>query len=543
VSSEKIGASYARRSSEKQDDVSLKTQSIKNLEYAAKNGIAIPGEYVFEEDNFTGKVADRPILNQIFKLANEGKIQCITVYLVDRWARDVGAGAELINRIFTLGIELHFVSWGTSVRNTPMDYARYNMEILFSDVERRTIVNRFYEGKVNKAQRGYIVGAGRNVRYGFKRVERMTENGRIKDLERNFDQTYDHEQLSSPAQVTRWIFEHIAEKRGVTTVCDLLNDTYHIPRPSGGIWDDSCIYRMIRASEYYGQFYYGKTNGRKSKPVEERIIIIRPDLALVELELWDQANAVLDEGKGKTATYEYLFSRRVRCMRDHKMVCQPSHDRHKETVTRFYYKCKVNKFIKKKCDMPHFRSTVVDNVVFKWVEELLADPEAKLRGLQKAQQVAVENSSDLMEKITACDTTIAREERELDHLYADRKQYRDNPRMLARIEQDIAETSERIERVRRNRAEYQQKISQQLMSDDEVAYRISEIERINTILKRFGTLSFRHRRRLIELLNITIVLGVDNGRQYVEILWYGDSEKRWLYDEEEAHQLDSLTSG
>src|SRR4051812_276614 len=129
MSPEKIGVSYARRSSEKQDDVSLKTQSLKNLDYSVKNGVAVPSEYAFEEDNFTGKVADRPVLNKIFKLASEGKIQCIIVYLVDRWARDVGAGAELINRIFTLGIELHFVSWGTSVRNTPMDYARYNMEI------------------------------------------------------------------------------------------------------------------------------------------------------------------------------------------------------------------------------------------------------------------------------------------------------------------------------------------------------------------------------------------------------------------------------
>jgi hypothetical protein len=190
-----------------------------------------------------------------------------------------------------------------------------------------------------------------------------------------------------------------------------------------------------------------------------------------------------------------------------------------------------------------FRSTVVDDKVFQWVEELLADLEAKLRGLQKAQRVAAEKSSDLLDKIAACDTTIAREERELDHLYADRKQYRDNPRMLARIEQDIKETSERIERVKRNSEEYQQKVSQQVMSDEEVAYRIGEIDRINAILKKFGSLSFQHRRRLIELLNITIVLGVDDGRQYVEILWYGDGERRWLYDEEEGQQLDSHTSG
>jgi len=87
--------------------------------------------------------------------------------------------------------------------------------------------------------------------------------------------------------------------------------------------------------------------------------------------------------------------------------------------------CKLRRFLKKECDMPYFRSTVVDEVVFTWVQELLAEPEAKLRGMQKAQKVAIEKSSDILEKIAACDTTIACDERELDHLYADRKQYRD----------------------------------------------------------------------------------------------------------------------
>ena len=92
-------------------------------------------------------------------------------------------------------------------------------------------------------------------------------------------------------------------------------------------------------------------------------------------------------------------------------------------------------------------------------------------------------------------------------------------------------------------AEYQQKISQEVISDDEIVYRIGEIERISAILPRLNLLSFQHRRRLIELLNITIILGVDDERQYVEMLWYGDSERRWLYDEAQDQQLDLHPSG
>jgi hypothetical protein len=42
----------------------------------------------------------------------------------------------------------------------------------------------------------------------------------------------------------------------------------------------------------------------------------------------------------------------------------------------------------------------------------------------------------------------------------------------------------RIERVKRNLAEYQQKVSQEVISDEEIVYRIGEIERISAILRQ-----------------------------------------------------------
>lgn len=495
------------------------------MEYATKAGITIPEEYVFEEDNYTGKVADRPVLSRILKLAQEGKIQCIVVYLVDRWARDVGAGAELINRVFKLGLELHFVSWGTSVRDTPMDYARYNMEILFSDVERRTIVNRLYDGKVNKSKLGFITGAGRHVRFGYKRVERNTPHGRIRDLDINDEQSFDHDTLSSPAKVVHWMFTQVSQRKGMSAICDLLNDIYNIKRPSGTKWDTSDLYKMIRATEYYGQFYYGKTDGRKKKPAEERIAIYRKDLAIVDKELWDKANGAIGEASGREPKYEFLLSRRVWCMNGHKMKCQPSQTPQK---LRLYYMCKRRRFLEHSCTMPFIFATAVDEAVFGWVVDLLKDPEAKLKGMQKAQLEAVGAVNDLSRQVADCDTAIARDEKELDHLYQDRKQYRDNKRMLSRIEHDITETIERIERVRTNREEYLSKMECNIITDEEITSRVGEIDRINAVLEQIGELTFEQRRRLIELLDIRIVLGVEEARQYVDVLWYGDSQRRWL---------------
>ena len=365
-------------------------------------------------------------------------------------------------------------------------------------------------------------------------------------MERNFDRLYEHDKLASTADVVQWIFRYIANRGGVTAVCDLLNSTYHISRPGGGTWDSSEVYKIIRATEYYGQFYYGKTDGRKPKPIEERVIIQRPDLALVDYDLWSQANAVIDEGKGSKPKYEFLFSRRVRCMYEHWMKCQPSVSNGKNPILKkmnYYYACRRRRLVHHDCTLPYFNARIVDGVVFEWVQELLADPQAKIVGLQKAQKVASVEHADITEMIATCDTTLAREERELDHLYSDRKQYRDEPRMLQRVERDIQETLERIERVKSNRQGYALRLSQQAMSDEQVADRIADIERIDATLKRVGTLSFAHRRRLIELLDIRIVLGVEEERKYVDILWYGDRERRWLDEAPGNQRLDSRTPG
>jgi hypothetical protein len=47
-----------------------------------------------------------------------------------------------------------------------------------------------------------------------------------------------------------------------------------------------------------------------------------------------------------------------------------------------------------------------------------------------------------------------------------------------------------------------QKISQEISSDDEIVYRVGEIERISDILTTLDSLAFQHRRRLVELLNM-----------------------------------------
>ena len=80
----------------------------------------LPEEYIFEEE-FTGKVIDRPQLNKVRQLMHQKKIDALIVFDATRLARKVGVAEYVLDEVFELGIELHLVSWGTYVKNTPRD--------------------------------------------------------------------------------------------------------------------------------------------------------------------------------------------------------------------------------------------------------------------------------------------------------------------------------------------------------------------------------------------------------------------------------------
>ena len=68
----RIGAAYIRVSDERQDEYSPDSQLKKIREYAAKDGVTIPDEYVFYDDGISGKsVKKRDDFNRMIALAKE----------------------------------------------------------------------------------------------------------------------------------------------------------------------------------------------------------------------------------------------------------------------------------------------------------------------------------------------------------------------------------------------------------------------------------------------------------------------------------------
>ena len=118
-------------------------------------------------DAFTGKVNDRPEFNKLLELLHEGDTLMCTK--LDRIARSLSQGSELINNLINNGIRVNILNIGV-MDNTPSSKLIRNIFFAFAEFERDMIIERTQEGKAIARQNpGYR--EGRPKVYGKKQIE------------------------------------------------------------------------------------------------------------------------------------------------------------------------------------------------------------------------------------------------------------------------------------------------------------------------------------------------------------------------------------
>ena len=161
---------YARVSTKGQahDGNSLESQT----ELLKDNG----AEKIYQ-DSFTGTKTDRPAFN---KLLNELKAgDTLVVTKLDRFARSMTQGSELVNALLERGIKVNILNIGI-MDNTPASKLIRNIFFSFAEFERDMIVERTQEGKaIAKQKEGFK--EGRPKKYTDKQLDNalgmLTVNG------------------------------------------------------------------------------------------------------------------------------------------------------------------------------------------------------------------------------------------------------------------------------------------------------------------------------------------------------------------------------
>lgn len=119
------------------------------------------------KDSFTGTKADRPAFTELLNELKAGDTLIVTK--LDRFARSMTQGSELVNELVEKGIKVNILNIGI-MDNTPASKLIRNIFLSFAEFERDMIVERTQEGKaIAKQKEGFK--EGRPKKYTDKQLD------------------------------------------------------------------------------------------------------------------------------------------------------------------------------------------------------------------------------------------------------------------------------------------------------------------------------------------------------------------------------------
>lgn len=155
---------YARVSTKGQakDGNSLEAQE-KALRESGSNEIYV--------DAFTGTKTDRPEFDKLMDKIQKGDTLIVTK--LDRFARSMTQGSELVSDLIEKGIKVYILNIGV-MDNTPSSKLIRNVFFAFAEFEKDMIVERTMEGKAI-AKQNPDFREGRPKKYSRKQIEHALE--------------------------------------------------------------------------------------------------------------------------------------------------------------------------------------------------------------------------------------------------------------------------------------------------------------------------------------------------------------------------------
>ena len=123
--------------------------------------ISAGAEEIFEE-KFTGTKIQRPELDKLLEKIKPGDTLIVTK--LDRIARSISKGTELIEKLIDMGVTVNILNLGV-LDNTPASRLVRNIFLAFAEFERDMIVERTTEGKeVARLKENYREGRPKKFR-------------------------------------------------------------------------------------------------------------------------------------------------------------------------------------------------------------------------------------------------------------------------------------------------------------------------------------------------------------------------------------------
>lgn len=348
-------ALYLRLSKEdgdKEESYSISNQRDLGLDYLSRHP-EIKLAYTMVDDGYTGSNFQRPDFQRMIDLITKGKINCVVVKDLSRFARNYSGSGYYLEKLFpTMGVR--FISINDNIDFLTDDDSNTKLIMAFKNVLNDSYI-RDISVKIRsqfeiKRKKGEYIGAF--VTYGY-----------LKSAEDKHKLVVDR----YAAEIIKSIFNMRMQGISASAIADKLNAT-NVPSPAEhkketgsnfranlqkkyeAKWSAKAVIRILKNEIYTGTLIQGKntTVNYKVKKVVERdesewAVIPNNHEAIISKEQFDAVQKIIacDTRVKPGNKTPYLFSGFIECADCHSSLvrrCNKSNDK-----TYAYYMCSTNK--------------------------------------------------------------------------------------------------------------------------------------------------------------------------------------------------------
>lgn len=400
-------AIYARVSTDEQaDNFSIPAQMELLRSYCRSMGYDIYDEYI--DAGYSGTTQNRPDLQRLLSDAEEGKIQVILVYRIDRFFRSVKDLLLVVDHLESLGVSFRSV---TEPFDTTNPIGKFMLSLLGSiaQLERDTFIERSRMGKMRRAEEGFVVLTHPPFGYDYIIPGRITgENGKRRNRgERGYLIVNDEEAVT----VSLIFKEYIKPDSSTYSVAELLANLGKKTK-RGGKWTGERVYAILIDTCYVGEWVY------KDVKVQVPSIINRETFDIAQKLLKERRNMIYRE-----TSRQYLLRGLLRCGScGSHMGGTTEVMRHKKNGKKYgdpygevqYYRCHKNIMsLRKKepddhCAAPWIRGEELERQVLSYLAATLSNSEKLHEAINSHKSTFNIKKAEIEKKLKEIDNKIVK---------------------------------------------------------------------------------------------------------------------------------------
>ena len=457
---------------------------------------AMASAVIYEDEGFSGGTLERPQFKKMMSDAKKRKYSAIVVYRLDRISRNIGDFAKLIEQLNRMKID--FISIKEQFdTSSPMGRAMMYISSVFSQLERETIAERIRDNMQELSKTGRWLGGTTPTGYTSESISRVTIDGKTRKACKlkivpeeialvNLITSKFLETLSLTKTETYLLQHGYKTKKGKDFTrfairAILTNPVYMIA--------DEAAYQYLTENQVnlfageedfdgiHGIMAYNRTlqqpgKATRIRPMDEWIVSVGKHEGITPGADWVKIQKALEQNKSKSyrapRSHVALLSGLLICGNcGNYMRPKLTNRRNAKGELIYTYMCSMKERSRRHiCNSKTCNGNILDADVMEQIKRLSETNSDLVHQIEESKRVLMGNRESYDEKISALETEIAENEKEIGNLVSSLSRAAGTP-AEGYIMQQIDELHDKGEGLKRHLAELKELTASHALADIE----------------------------------------------------------------------------